>query len=230
MTVLGKHTIDETRQLMRTIEFRIDRAQALVNRLPFTNENVKLVKEWNEFVEVRWKNAHDQALNRILLLKINNPLIREDLVPAEGEFNLVMKARNQQGEGVIVPGDLTDLVTRLEKGSGEKLDEEGAPPPPGFDPDIEAFKKADATIKSGEAAAQAAKEAADKLLNEQKDKAKGGVLSLIPWWVWGIGGAVTIGAGYSVYKTGTQVAEKAKRDTAYIHETMTSKVLPGYKG
>jgi len=226
MTVLGKHTIDETRQLMRTIEFRIERAQPLVNRLPFTKENVQLVKEWNEFVEVRWKNAHDQALDRILLLKVNNPLIREDLVPAEGEFNLVMKARNQQGENKVVPGDLSDLISRLEKGSGQSLNEEGHPLPPEFDPDIEAFKKADATIKAGEAAAKAAATAVE----QQKEKAKKGILSLIPWWGWALGGTVVAGAGYSVIKTGIQVSEKAKRDTAYIHESMSSKILPGYKG
>lgn len=160
MTVLGNHTIAETRDLMRTVEFRIERAADLVNRLPFSTDNVKLVKEWNEFVEVRWKNAHDQALNRILVLKFDNPLASESVIPAEGEFKLVMKARNQQGEGIVVPGDLSDLIHRLEVGSGQSLDEDNHPLPTGFDPDLAAFQAVDAKIKAGEKAAEDAKKAA----------------------------------------------------------------------
>lgn len=221
MTVLGQHTVDETRQLMRTAEFRMTRANDLVNQMPFTPENVQLVKDWNQFTDVRWRNAHDQVIDSIIGLKFANPLISESLLPAEKQFNLILSALNKQ-QGLVQPGDLSDLISRLEKASGKTLDESNHPLPPDFDPDLAAYQKADATIKDGEAAAAALR----KKLEDESNKAK----SAIPWWVWGIGGAVVIGAGYSIVKTGQQVSEKAKRDTAYIHENMTSKFLPGYKG
>lgn len=221
MTVAGQHTVDEVRQLMRTAEFRMDRAQALINRLPFSQNNVNLVKEWDNFVDVRWKNAHDAVLASILGLKLQNPLVTEVLLPAEKEFQAILKAITAT-PGQVRMGDLSDLINRLETASGQKLDESGAPPPPNFDPDLDAFNRADAAIKQGEAAAKA--------LQASLPSANLNITAKVPWWAWAFGAAVVGGVGYSVYQTGKQVNEKVKRDTKYINENFTSKALPGYKG
>jgi hypothetical protein len=220
MTILGHHGVDEVRHLMRTAEFRMERAKALINRLEFSKANVALVKEWDSFVDDRWKQAHDSVLSSLITLRLDNPGAAEAFIPAEREFQIISKAINVT-PGFIAPGDLTDLIRRLEQASGTSLDEAGHPLPDDFDPDLETFKRADVAIRGGEAAV---KKLADSLPNT------GSLLSRVPWWGWAIGVGAVGAAGYSVVKTGQQVNAKAKRDTDYIHETFTSKVLPGYKG
>lgn len=222
--IAGQHGIDDVRQLMRTAEFRMDRAQALINRLPFSSENVALVKEWDDFVDVRWKNAHDRVLANLVTLRLDQPLVVESLLPAEAEFQIILKAINTV-PGKTQTGDLTDLINRLQAASGVQLDETGHPLPPDFDPDLEVFQRADAATKQGEAAVKALEASLPGVGLPSIN-----VAAKVPWWAWAFGAAVVGGVGYSVYKTGTQVTEKARRDTRYIHENMTSKVLPGYKG
>lgn len=223
MTVLGQHSIAEVRFLMRTAEFRIHNAQeTLLDHLPFSQENVKLVKEWDEFVDGRWRNAHDKILSDIVKLKLVSPLVPEDLIPAEAQYQAVIKALNAQGESKVVAGDLSDLIRRLETASGIVMDESANPMPNDWDPDLAAFQQADAAIKSGEAAVSA--------LENALPNASVSIAARIPWYVWGVGLAVVGGVGYSVVKTGQQVKAKADRDTKYINENLTSKALPGYKG
>ncbi len=223
MTILGQHTIDETRQLIRTVEFRIDRTtQTLLTHLEFNAENVALVNDWNAFVDERWKAAHDKAIASMLNSKILNPLVSESIMPAEKEFQIISTAINAK-PGVISPGDLSDLINRLEKASGLTLDETGHPMPPDFDPDLGAFQRADAAIKAGEGAAKAFEASLPGI----------GTPSIglnLPWYGYAIGAAIAGAVGYSVYKTSVQVKEKAERDTKYINENLTSKALPGYKG
>jgi hypothetical protein len=221
--ILDQHTVDDVRQLMRTVEFRIDRSRDLVNHLPFTRENVALVDEWNTFVDERWKKGHDDAITTMIALKVANPLVNETILPAESTFKSLMRILFAKGEGTVSPGDLSDIINRLETASGLKLDEKGAPPA-NFDPDLGAFLAADAAIKKGEAAEKAL------VASLPSVPTTGSVLGSIPWWGWAIAAAVVGGVGYSVYQTGRQVKEKAERDTAYIHENMTGKFLPGYKG
>jgi len=194
---------------------RMERAQALINRLPFSKENVALVKEWDDFVEVRWKAAHDTVLSTLVSLRLENPGAAEAFIPAEKEFQTISKALNAKA-GFVAPTDLSGLISRLEAASGITLDESNHPVPSDFDPDLKAFQKADSAIRTGEGAA--------------KELATGSVLSRVPWWAWGIGGLAAAGVGYSVVKTGRQVSAKAKRDTDYLNQTFTSKALSGYKG
>ena len=149
MTILGKHTIDETRHLIAVAQFRINRTNDLVNQLPYTAENVQLVKDWNEFVEVRWKQAHALALEGILGLKLANPLVPEHSMPAETQYMRIVNAMNKQ-EGLIQKGDLTDFISRFEAATDKKFDSEGQPVPEGWDPDLAAYQEVDATIKAGE--------------------------------------------------------------------------------
>ncbi len=224
MSILGQHGVDEVRHLMRTAEFRMQRAQALIARLEFTKANVALVQDWNDFVDVRWKKAHDSVLSSLVTLRLDNPGAAEAFIPAEKEFQIISRAINKT-PGLISPGDLTDLIRRLEEASGMSLDESNHPLPDSFDPDLETFKKADTAIRGGEAAVKKLEESLPTSGNVAS-----GVLSRVPWWGWGLAVGVVGAAGYSVVKTGQQINAKAKRDTDYIHQNFTSKVLPGYKG
>jgi hypothetical protein len=198
----------------------MERAKSLINRLPFSKANVALVKEWDDFVDVRWKNAHDSVLSTLITLRLDNPGAAEAFIPAEKEFQIISRALNTTA-GFVAPGDLSGLIGRLETASGQSLDESNHPLPPDFDPDLGAFQQADAAIKGGAAAVKKLEDALPTT---------GSALSRVPWWGWAIGIGVAGAAGYSVVKTGQQVSAKAKRDTEYINQNVTSKILPGYKG
>jgi hypothetical protein len=151
MTIFGKQTIDETRHLMKVVEFRAERATALSNQMPFSPANVAVIKDWNTWTE-RWEAAREKVLNNLLVKKLGQPLVSDALLESQAEFDMVQKAIGTPHEVIA----LSPLITRLEVASGKKFDSEGQPMPTGFDPDHAAYKKVDESIKAGEAAAKAA--------------------------------------------------------------------------
>ncbi len=151
MSLFGKQTIAETRHLMNTIEFRIERVGELVNRLEFNEGNLQLVKDWDVWNE-RWDAARERVLDRLLGKKLAQPLVSDSLIEAQSEFDIVMKAKGTPAEVIALPS----LITRFEAATGQRLNETDAPMPEGFDPDLAAYKKVDEQIKNGEAAAKAA--------------------------------------------------------------------------
>lgn len=155
MSVFGKPTIDETRHLMRTIEFRIERTEALMGRMPFAPENVVLIRDWNTWNE-RWAKTRETVLRALLARKLANPNLSDDLIVCPSEYALVEHTRGTLHEPISLPS----LIRRFEKATGERLDEEGAPVPTGFDPDHAAYKAVDEKIRAAEAAASAAGNAA----------------------------------------------------------------------
>lgn len=149
-SIFGKPTIDEVRHQMRTVEFRIEGAEKLRDRLPFSAENAQLVKDWNTWL-ARWDAARGRVLDRLLGRKLATPLVPDSAIAASSEMALVESARGTLHEPISLPS----LILRLEAASGEKLAEDGAPVPEGFDPDHAAYAAVDEKIKQGEAAAQA---------------------------------------------------------------------------
>ena len=226
MTILGQHSVAEVRDLASTVEFRIRAVHALIAKKngdpnAFTPGHpgvaAGVIDTWNTWLG-RWRRASDSALGLATALSLSNPLVSAANVGAEGAYKKLKCAINASCDDTHNFGDMFEAIQNVENDAEEKINERNAPQPTPGDPDLVALQKLDAAIKSGEAAALKAK-------NAVTPKLPG-----VPWWVWVTGAAVVGGVGYSVVKTGQGVAEKAKRDTEYIHEKMTSKVLPGYKG
>lgn len=189
MTVLGQHTIAETEDLMKTVEFRIqagNKTNAQIT-MPQIAANqalyMDLQKDWNNF-QVRWATARDPVLNSLLVKNVGQPLVPVSLIVSEPEYQAIKKAINVGGQDTYVKGDLTDVLNRIEQFSGQTINEKDHPMPSGFDPDLAAYKKVDASIKAGEAAALAATNAA------------GAVSFMMPWWVYAGGAAAALAVGY----------------------------------
>ena len=209
MPTLGLHTISETRQLIRTAQFRIEQTNALLPRLTDNPENNLLRLQWANFVEDRWKTAHDKAINDMFLLKQSSIIgVSEDVMPSEKAYNIILRALNVE-PGRVSPGDMSDLIGKIEKAANTRIDETNKPLPGDFDPDIEVFKKADAAVKKGEAAVKVPSVS-------------------LPWWGWLLGAAFVGSVGYSFYVTGKKVAMQAKQDERYLRGKVLPKMLPGY--
>lgn len=168
MTILGKHTIDETQHLMKTVEFRIENTDRLNNQISadFIRNNSEkyrvLQMDWANFKN-RWKIARAKALSDIRALNISNPLVPVSAIPCEDTYKMIKKAINVGGEETYITGDLTDCVQRISLAAGATVDETNKPMPTGFDPDFAAYREVDAGIKQGEAAAKAAGEKAKQV-------------------------------------------------------------------
>src|SRR6185369_6846241 len=156
MTVLGKHTIQETEDLMKTVEFRIKAGDKVNNQItePQIRANLDrytdLQVDWRDF-KARWATGRDRLLDKLLIMKLSTPLVSNSLLASEGEYREVKKLINVGGEDTFAKGDLTDCLNRIEALSGQQINEKDAPMPAGFDPDLAAYKKVDDAIKDGEA-------------------------------------------------------------------------------
>ncbi len=151
MTIFGKQTIDETRHLMRVVEFRAERTNLLMNSgMPFSPGNLALIKDWNTWQE-RWEAAREKVLSKLLGRKLAQPLVSDALLEAQEEFDMVQRAIGSPHDVIA----LSPIIQRFEIATGKKFDSEGQPMPEGFDPDHIAYKKVDEKIKEGEAAAKA---------------------------------------------------------------------------
>lgn len=183
MTIFGKQTVGETRHLMKTVEFRIEMTNKLLNKLAASKENVILVKDWNTWNE-RWAGEREKVLDGILAIRLASPLVgNEDLLESQALFDRVQKAIGSRHEVIA----LTPLIQRFESATGEKLDEANAPMPANFDPDHAAYKAVDSKIKAGEAAAKAA-------ATGVKDAAKSNIGLIV------IGAAVVVVGGFVAVK------------------------------
>ncbi len=167
MTILGQHTIDETRHLMKTVEFRIqatEKTAATISRR-FIDENPILFTDiqldWTAF-KARWAIARDKALKDILMLNAGQPLVPASAIPAEFVFKNIQRAINVGGGETFTKGDLMDCILRIESAANTRIDEKDAPLPSGFDPDFAAYRQVDTVIRNGEEAARKAAEAATK--------------------------------------------------------------------
>lgn len=184
MTFLGRNTVDETRHLMRTVEFRIEHTQPLLNKLSFNDSNVALIKDWNTFTE-RWTSVRERVLQLLLGNKLNHVLVPEHSLPAQDEYNTIMKAIGTPHEVIA----LSPLIGRFEVATGERLNETDKPIPEGYDPDFAAYKEVDDKIKAAEKAADEAGKAA-------KSAAKSNIGLLVGL---GVAGIVTTVVATKVY-------------------------------
>jgi hypothetical protein len=185
MTLFGKPTIEDVRHLMRTVEFRITRADEVATTITdewkAANPDVyaDLRTDWLAFKE-RWAKARKDALDNILLLNIAQPLTSASLIVDTDDWARIRKAINVGGEDTYTKGDLNDVITRIEQAAGWQIDETNHPVPDGWDPDLTIYKEVDAKIKAGEAAARAAADAAASAAKSH-------------WGLVIIGGAVVVG-------------------------------------
>lgn len=190
MTILGKHTVDETLHLMKTVEFRQqagDKVNATITpafQQAFPDVYRKLQSDWANWKN-RWAIARANVTKRLMILNDSQPLVPASTLPAEDEYRTIRKAINVGGEDTYTTGDLTDCLNRIETAAGTQIDEKNKPMPTGFDPDFAMYREVDAKIKAGEAAAREAADAAKKA-------AKSNIGLLVGLGVAGVVGTVVV--------------------------------------
>lgn len=161
MTVLGNHTVGETRDLMKVVENRFKEVEKGFQQISpqykaeHPDEYRLLASDW-EKEKKHWEDESNAVAIKLTIL--NTSVSPADLIPAEPEYKRILSFVEYGASSGAErrPGDLRDCELRIEKALGRQLIY-GRPDMSSSDADSAALKKVDASIKAGEKAAGAAK-------------------------------------------------------------------------
>lgn len=152
MTVLGRATVDDLRDLIAAKDFTIKRIDEAFNRfLPtWGNRDPATANDWSAdwavFVQ-RYQRAHDVVELKGWLGM--SPPIGSSVTPAGDEYEGILRALTEKPGGGYSKGDIQDLYNRLVAAQKAPVDFTGMPQPKNADPDLAYMNE---TGKIGEAA------------------------------------------------------------------------------
>lgn len=160
MSVLGFHSVAETKELLAAKDYDIKQVQdAFEAFAPEWLRNDPLTaadwtSDWNTF-GVRYSAAKTGAVIGMAALNAASPLVPENLVPAEPFWNGILRALSKT-PGFVQRGDFQDLHNRLVSAQNKPVDFSGQPQPTNAsDADLAVFQASDATLKAlGDVAVQ----------------------------------------------------------------------------
>ncbi len=149
MTILGQHTIAETRDLIRSVEFRVNKyltrlQQLQMRRLqPTTAEQQQLDSDMTTFVK-RWVDVRDTNTLAMAAGMAANPGVIPDILPAESNWVAIQKAFAGDEPRLI---DLQNRIDIESNGQGfVPVDLSTIPGQNSPDVDFLAMRKLDAAI------------------------------------------------------------------------------------
>jgi hypothetical protein len=174
MTILGRHTIAETKSLLNLMEWRIDNWNDVVAGLkraePETlDKDATLVRDWNAFLE-RWVSAKTGVRAKYVAALIANPLLGPEMIPDEDGYQALLHASSATYP-LYTPTDLPGLQQRISKLHPERKYDFGDPPKDfSLDLDLQAYKAADSAAKGIEKAKEKAQESGKDFLADNYGK------------------------------------------------------------
>lgn len=150
MTILGQHTINETRDLIRAQQFRITKNDQQFSKVraqrfsPPSSEQSVLDMDWANFMRV-WTDTRDRETLAMAAGMAANPTVSPDVLPAEKNFKAVNSVLTER-----IP-HLKDLEQRINDEAKTlgltPTDLSRMPSQDSPDADFNAMKKLDAAIK-----------------------------------------------------------------------------------
>lgn len=168
MTVLGNHTVKETRELITVVQYRFDQVE---------NAYKGISKEWRDahpqdarLLDLEWANEkkHWQEVRdsvaKSLTWKNSTNVAPADMIASEEEWKAILGFVEYGASSGVErrPDDLRSIQERIEKIRGQQVDLQGVPKMSTDDPDMNAVKTLDASIAAAKGGAmKAAKDVSD---------------------------------------------------------------------
>lgn len=161
--ILGKHTLDETRDLLAVVDYRfreVEKAiiEALTSKV-LTADN-DIYKDWI-ILKDKWKIAREEIVSDLRKKALLSPISPPNIIATEDVWIKTISFVQYQE---LVKGSLQDIYNRLGKLTGHRIDFSKQPAQATQDVDLMLFKELDTDIKQMEAAASAAKKATGEAL------------------------------------------------------------------
>lgn len=176
MTILGRHTVNEARDLLAAADYRFRETFKAFDALK--DKPADLTTDVGNLART-WKSERVNIILDLTKLTTTAQLaagmipVSADIIPAEDDYQKILSFV-QYGENT--KGSLQDVTHRIEKLSGKQILYPNQPKQDSPDLDLETYKDLDSAIKQGE---DAASKGVDKLEKVAENK-----------WPWIIGGTV----------------------------------------
>lgn len=182
MTILGKHTLAEVKDLVADYDYKIIQTTKLYQQFApnwtNTDERKEWEAEWSLFNQ-KYSKVRTTAKEKIAAALAANAAVGPSVIPAE---DLWQQIRDVVADGrAWTTGDYPDLRDRLQNASGKAIDLTGRPTYDATDIDFSAYNVSNTAAKGVEAVGKAAKDAA---------KSNVGLI---------VGGAIATGVGLAIY-------------------------------
>jgi 3-methyladenine DNA glycosylase/8-oxoguanine DNA glycosylase len=168
MTILGKHTLAETRDYLAVANYRFSETGKAYDAL--TTKPDDITKDW-ETLKARWSVDSDDIANTMRKKAWQSFPSPSSIINTEDEFQRIAKYIQFQEN---VTGSLQDITKRIETLRGSIIPYSNQPKQDSADFDSAAFKSLDATTKQIDAAYDKAKAEAGKALTSNTGLLIGG--------------------------------------------------------
>lgn len=156
MTILGRHTVAEVKELIDNRDFEISRVILLHNDFAPRWANIAAKEDWEKDWKIfyaRYSDARSMAKINIAAVMAANALVGPSVVPAEESWQTILRAGSSTYP-LYGKGDWPDLTKRLQDASGQTLDFTKRPGYVASDIDLVIYKSSDTAIKKGEEVAK----------------------------------------------------------------------------
>jgi hypothetical protein len=156
VTILGRHTVAEVKELIDNKDFEISQVMKLHNEFVQQWANVDQREDWEKDWKIfydRYRNARLKAKTAITAAMLANAAVGPSIIPAEESWQEILRAGSDTYP-LYGKGDWPDLTTRIQAASGRKLDMTKRPGYVVSDIDLIGYKASDTAIKKGEEAAK----------------------------------------------------------------------------
>lgn len=148
MTILGKHSLEETRELLKEKASEIAQLNGGIkaHAKEIKRKDPSFAGEWDKFFS-DWQRFAS-SLSAVLALKSKTTPLPDSATDAETEYQLIL-TQLQKTPGHFERGDLADFVDRLAKMEVDITVVVNQPE--SVDLDLEGFKQSDSAIRGFEA-------------------------------------------------------------------------------
>lgn len=155
MTIFGKHTLDETRDLLAVADYRFKETGKAYDALAVKPDDI--TADWTA-LSAKWAKDRKLIAELLIVDAVKGFPLPSSAVATEDEWKKTLDYIQYQE---LVKGSLQDITKRIETASGAKILYPNQPAPNSTqDVDIDLFKDLDKKTRDLDAAANAAKEGA----------------------------------------------------------------------
>lgn len=154
MSIFGKHTLDETRDLLAVADYRFKETGKAYDALATKPEDLQ--HDWQALSD-KWAKDRVHFRNQLLVAAGNNLYLPASAIATEDTYKAILDYIQFQEN---VKGSLQDITYRIGQLSGKPIMYEHQPGQTTTDIDINLFKELDKKTKEIDAAADAAKRGA----------------------------------------------------------------------
>lgn len=150
--ILGSHTLDETRDLLATADYRFKETGKAYDALATKPEDI--TQDWQKLSE-QWSKDRKQIAGRLTFLAATGFPLPSSAIRTEPEWKQILDYVQYQENR---KGSLQDITNRISKLRGAPILYENQPKGEATgDLDLELFKELDQTTRNLDAAADAAR-------------------------------------------------------------------------